>query len=133
MEEKRQPFKRIGLIAFKLLPLDNVYEYTIIPEQKVSIHKTMIVLHSEIRSPSRTCASHTPARSFGSVERDREVIRLLNDNALQGANRALPVVVDNVSVEKDLRLLTALTPFDDMTPEQAAFVVCRSRFCIVMQ
>ncbi|GJY23758.1 hypothetical protein Tco_0397416 [Tanacetum coccineum] len=37
---------------------------------------------------------NTPARSSGSIERDKEV-RLPNDNALQGADRALPVVGDN--------------------------------------
>ena len=37
---------------------------------------------------------NTPVRSSGSVERDREVVRLPNGNALQGADRVLPVVAD---------------------------------------
>nr|GEU85647.1 hypothetical protein [Tanacetum cinerariifolium] len=36
---------------------------------------------------------NTPARSSGYVERDRKAVRLPNDNALQGADRALPVGV----------------------------------------
>nr|GEY36101.1 hypothetical protein [Tanacetum cinerariifolium] len=37
---------------------------------------------------------NTPARSSRSLERDREVVRLPNGNALQGADRVLPVVAD---------------------------------------
>ncbi|GJV55341.1 hypothetical protein Tco_1456346 [Tanacetum coccineum] len=37
---------------------------------------------------------NTPVRSSGSVERDREFVRLPNGNALQGADRVLPVVGD---------------------------------------
>ncbi|XP_076945259.1 uncharacterized protein LOC143616267 [Bidens hawaiensis] len=37
---------------------------------------------------------NTPARSSGSVDRVREVLRLPNSNTLQGVDRALPIVAD---------------------------------------
>ncbi|KVI12220.1 hypothetical protein Ccrd_009354 [Cynara cardunculus var. scolymus] len=37
---------------------------------------------------------NTPARSAGNVDRDKEVLRLPNSNALQGDDRALPIVAD---------------------------------------
>lgn len=37
---------------------------------------------------------NTPARSSGSVDRDREVVRLPNGNTIHGAERALPIVGD---------------------------------------
>ena len=37
---------------------------------------------------------NTPARSSGSVDRDRELLRLPSSNSLQGEDRALPILAD---------------------------------------
>ncbi|XP_023756909.1 uncharacterized protein LOC111905444 isoform X1 [Lactuca sativa] len=48
---------------------------------------SMVDLRADVRP-------NTPARSSGSVDREREVLRLPNSNVLQGEERVIPVVAD---------------------------------------
>ncbi|KAI3754169.1 hypothetical protein L1987_53947 [Smallanthus sonchifolius] len=64
---------------------------------------------------------NTPARSSGSVDRVREVLRLPNSNSLQGVDRALPIVGDGWEKAKMKKKRTGVKA--DMAPSTSSVLV----------